>query len=152
MAALIFSVHCSFIASAYQRDGVVTVHLNIVLQVPFESEHKFMATVHAPSRPGGKRVLLVKGAPDRVMPMCSGQLRGDAAAHMANPLVALDKGAWEHAQEELSSKGLRVLAICRWGGCGGLIERVFLFQPRLFKVFYTPVLYCLSRVVLPSHF
>ena len=88
-----------------------------------------MATVHAPSRPGGKRVLLVKGAPDRVMPMCSGQLRGDAAAHMANPLVALDKGAWEHAQEELSSKGLRVLAICRWGGCAAWRRRCSLPPP-----------------------
>ena len=28
-----------------------------VVSVPFESEHKFMATVHAPARPGGKRIM-----------------------------------------------------------------------------------------------
>jgi magnesium-transporting ATPase (P-type) len=28
-----------------------------VVSVPFESEHKFMATVHAPTRPGGKRIM-----------------------------------------------------------------------------------------------
>ena len=30
--------------------------------IPFESEHRFMATLHAPS--SGEQVLLVKGAPD----------------------------------------------------------------------------------------
>ena len=64
--------------------------------------------------PGGKRVLYVKGAPDRVMPMCSGQLKGDGIAHMSSPLAPLEKGVWEHAQEQLSSKGLRVLALCRY--------------------------------------
>jgi magnesium-transporting ATPase (P-type) len=35
-----------------------------VLSVPFESEHKFMATVHQEG-PGGNRVMYMKGAPDR---------------------------------------------------------------------------------------
>ena len=35
-----------------------------VLSVPFESEHKFMATVHKEG-PGAERVMFVKGAPDR---------------------------------------------------------------------------------------
>lgn len=71
--------------------------------VPFESEHKFMATVHDD---GGRRVLYVKGAPDRLMPLCTGQV---AEAGVA----AFDEKLWRSCQEELSSQGLRVLALCR---------------------------------------
>lgn len=45
-----------------------------LLSVPFESEHKFMASVQ--QGPGGERVMYVKGAPDRVIPMCTTQVRG----------------------------------------------------------------------------
>ncbi|KIY95681.1 ATPase, P-type (transporting), HAD superfamily, subfamily IC [Monoraphidium neglectum] len=88
--------------------------------VPFESEHKFMATVH---EYGGRRVLLVKGAPDRLLPMCSAQLRGDGAAEVEGAglegsaaTAPLEEGMWVRAQEELSSQGLRVLALCRSAG------------------------------------
>ena len=74
-----------------------------------------MATVHAPARPGGKRVMYVKGAPDRIMPMCAGQLRGEGIRHLSEgaALDPLDCDHWMRAQEHLSSKGLRVLALCR---------------------------------------
>ncbi len=42
-----------------------------VAAVPFESEHKFMGTVH---EEGGKKIIYVKGAPDRLLPMCSHQV------------------------------------------------------------------------------
>lgn len=56
--------------------------------VPFESEHKFMATIHEESdsaidmngivsmrgtKGQSKRIIFVKGAPDRLFPMCSSQ-------------------------------------------------------------------------------
>ena len=84
--------------------------------VPFESEHKFMATINSV---GGKRVLFVKGAPDRIMPMCAGQLTGDSVAELESAgavgakLAPLDNAFWTKAQEELSSQGLRVLALCK---------------------------------------
>lgn len=82
-----------------------------VHSVPFESEHKFMATVH---QVGPKRVIYVKGAPDRIMPMCAGQLKGDTLADVhTNSMAPLDTGFWQHAQEQLSSRGLRVLALCK---------------------------------------
>jgi magnesium-transporting ATPase (P-type) len=99
--------------------------------VPFESEHKFMATVHEYS---GRRVLLVKGAPDRLLPMCSAQLRGDGAAEVEGAglegsaaTAPLEEGMWVKAQEELSSQGLRVLALCRcvrvvWDRDGGFVD------------------------------
>ena len=57
-----------------------------VSSVPFESEHKFMATIHEDTEgenaasPSGerkgpnKRIIYVKGAPDRLFPMCDTQL------------------------------------------------------------------------------
>eukprot|EP00775_Hariotina_reticulata_P011376 gene11376-11525_t len=76
--------------------------------VPFESEHKFMATVH---QEGGQRVLYVKGAPDRLLPMCCGQLSQEDSLQAAP--APLDVKFWQKAQAEMSKQGLRVLALCR---------------------------------------
>lgn len=74
---------------------------------------QFMATVH--TEPDGRRVLYVKGAPDRLMPLCKSQLIGAGDVTQTAPL---DPSFWQHAQAGLSSKGLRVLALCRWGDGG----------------------------------
>ncbi|MFQ3787243.1 cation-translocating P-type ATPase [Halomonas sp. A29] len=68
--------------------------------IPFESERKYMATLNELE---GKR-LLVKGAPDRLLEMCH-KVRGvDGDAE-------LDHGEWEERIHDLSSRGLRVLAL-----------------------------------------
>ncbi|KUJ86607.1 MAG: ATPase P [Halomonas sp. 54_146] len=69
--------------------------------IPFESEHKFMATVH---NIDGEQRVLVKGAPDRLLEMCS-------HAHGPSGSSPLENDVWEARIEELSSLGLRVLAI-----------------------------------------
>jgi magnesium-transporting ATPase (P-type) len=74
---------------------------------------QFMATVH--TEPDGRRVLYVKGAPDRLMPLCKSQLTGAGDVTQTAPL---DPSFWQHAQAGLSSKGLRVLALCRCGDIG----------------------------------
>eukprot|EP00775_Hariotina_reticulata_P003424 gene3424-3696_t len=81
--------------------------------VPFESEHKFMATVH--QEEGSKRVLYVKGAPDRLLPMCCLQLQQDVDSLERNSagVQVLDVRSWQSAQAEMSKQGLRVLALCR---------------------------------------
>ena len=79
--------------------------------VPFESEHKFMATVHLE---GDKRVMFVKGAPDRLLTLCSAQVAGDDQPQLAR----LDLHFWQQAQADLSSQGLRVIALCRWAEDG----------------------------------
>jgi magnesium-transporting ATPase (P-type) len=77
-----------------------------IASVPFESEHKFMATMH---QDGAKRVMYVKGAPERLLPICSSQVDKDDQ----NQTGDVDAKMWANAQAELSSQGLRVLAICR---------------------------------------
>jgi hypothetical protein len=52
------------------------------------------------------------------MPMCCGQLRSDSVADIdaarTADLAPLDTAFWSRQQEELSSQGLRVLALCRY--------------------------------------
>src|SRR5690606_34561909 len=43
--------------------------------IPFESEHRFMATLHNDAE--GQPWIFVKGAPERIMEMCSHQLGND---------------------------------------------------------------------------
>ncbi|MBX3734816.1 MAG: cation-transporting P-type ATPase [Verrucomicrobiae bacterium] len=70
--------------------------------IPFESENKYMATLHRV--PGGDVRLLVKGAPDRLLDRCAGQGGGEDGDQ------ALDRNHWEREIEALSNEGLRVLA------------------------------------------
>lgn len=71
-----------------------------------------MATMH--TEPDGRRVMYVKGAPDRLMPLCKTQVA--AANGNGSGVVPLDPGFWQRAQAGLSSQGLRVLALCRCAG------------------------------------
>lgn len=76
--------------------------------IPFESEHKFMASVH--SGPGSKRQMLVKGAADRMIELCKSQFNGDSM----DTTGPIDKKFWHTAASQLGSRGLRVLALCLW--------------------------------------
>lgn len=66
--------------------------------IPFESEHKFMATAHG-------SVVFVKGAPDVIMNFCSRQQLDSGTA------VPVDRAFWEKKNEEIARKGQRVLAL-----------------------------------------
>ena len=70
--------------------------------VPFESEHKLMATLD--EFPDGARMIHVKGAPDRILDRCAAERAGDGSPR------PLDRTAWDARVEELSAEGLRVLA------------------------------------------
>ncbi|TVP79320.1 HAD-IC family P-type ATPase [Thioalkalivibrio sp.] len=70
--------------------------------IPFESERQFMATLD--SGPEGESRIHVKGAPDRILEMCSSVRTADGEED-------LDAEAWEKQIEKLSSRGLRVLAV-----------------------------------------
>ncbi|OBK78490.1 HAD-IC family P-type ATPase [Mycobacterium sp. 1274761.0] len=72
--------------------------------VPFESANKFMVTLNA--TPGGEHYLYVKGAPDRLLDRSTTQAGGASTE-------PLDRTLWESRIDELSDKGLRVLAAAR---------------------------------------
>ncbi len=81
--------------------------------VPFDSAHKFMATLNEAS--DGSRAILVKGAPDRLLERSLTQ-RGDGGTQ------PLDLAFWEAAIDELSAQGLRVLAGARKATRGETVE------------------------------
>jgi magnesium-transporting ATPase (P-type) len=70
--------------------------------IPFESEHRFMATLH--HRHNGDAFVFLKGAPERVLEMCAHQRTVDGDQ-------PLDRNYWLARIEELAQQGQRVLAI-----------------------------------------
>jgi len=72
--------------------------------IPFESEHRYMATLHDD---GDARMLLLKGAPERVLQMCAHQMAPDGSDA---PLAADD---WHAAIEDQARAGRRVLALAQ---------------------------------------
>ncbi|WP_233236945.1 HAD-IC family P-type ATPase [Bordetella sp. LUAb4] len=80
--------------------------------IPFESEHKFMATLH---RASDGEMLLVKGAPEVIMAHCDRQ-------QTAQGIAALDRAYFINEGERLASQGERVLGLA-WLPQPGLAAR-----------------------------
>ncbi|MGF1724376.1 cation-transporting P-type ATPase [Photobacterium nomapromontoriensis] len=70
--------------------------------IPFESEHRFMATLHHSHQ--GEAFIFLKGAPERVMEMCNQQQTNDGT-------TAIDLAYWQQQTEHMAHNGQRVLAI-----------------------------------------
>jgi len=70
-----------------------------VNQIPFESERRFMATIH--ESPEGGRQVWLKGAPERVLEL----------AEVAWDGTELDRQLWLERADALAAKGQRVLAV-----------------------------------------
>jgi magnesium-transporting ATPase (P-type) len=71
--------------------------------IPFESEHKFMATLHKPTT--GGEVLFVKGAPEVILDHCNRQQT------VNGQVASLDRAHFMEASDELAAQGERVLAL-----------------------------------------
>ena len=71
--------------------------------IPFESEHKFMATLHRAA--DGQEVLFVKGAPEVIMDHC------DRQQTVAGPPAPLDREHFMNVSDQLAAQGERVLAL-----------------------------------------
>ena len=69
-------------------------------EIPFDAQHRYMATLHR--LPDGGRVVLVKGAPERILAMCANQ-EGEHGPE------ALDEAYWITRIAEAASAGERVL-------------------------------------------
>jgi magnesium-transporting ATPase (P-type) len=89
----------------------------IIAEVPFSSEYKFMSTVHEPilENDGAdymdELIVHVKGAPDRLIPLCKYQAKCGSFAKA--DLEPCDTNFWIEQIAVLSSHGLRVLALTR---------------------------------------
>jgi magnesium-transporting ATPase (P-type) len=70
--------------------------------IPFESEHRFMATLHHSHSNGS--FIFIKGAPERLLEMCISQRTLDGEQ-------ALDKEYWLDKIDKMAQQGQRVLAI-----------------------------------------
>ena len=70
--------------------------------ISFESEHRFMATLHHDE--AGGAVIYVKGAPERLLQMC--QWQRTSAGDQPLPV-----SFWQGRIEELASQGQRLLAV-----------------------------------------
>jgi potassium/sodium efflux P-type ATPase len=88
------------------KAGLDQIHCNSQFPrtdaIPFESQHRFMATLHHDH--AGHGFIYLKGAPERVLDMCHQQrMRGED--------VPLDKSYWEISMHNMASRGQRLLAI-----------------------------------------
>ncbi|GAB3379240.1 cation-transporting P-type ATPase [Azotobacter armeniacus] len=73
--------------------------------IPFESEHRFMATFHRDA--DGDPWIFVKGAPERIIEMCTSQLGHEGEA-------PLNADYWRRMATDTAAHGLRLLALaCR---------------------------------------
>ena len=70
-------------------------------EIPFESEHRFMATLHHDHT--GHTAVLLKGAPERVLDLCTDDGSGQP----------LDRDAWQTRMHRAAGAGQRVLALAR---------------------------------------
>ncbi len=83
----------------YKKSGLTGAGKSRIATLPFDSQYKYMATL---IEEGGQTLLLVKGAPDRLLAMSTQQrtAAGD---------VPLDPGCWESAMSITAGKGQRLL-------------------------------------------
>ena len=70
--------------------------------IPFDSQHKFMATLHHSHE--GEAIIYLKGAPEQVLQMCHTQ-------RMTCGDEPLDSAFWHKQIDTLASQGQRVLAV-----------------------------------------
>lgn len=70
--------------------------------IPYESEHKFMATLHHDH--AGNGFIYVKGAPEKILNMCTSQ-------RMNNRIEALNLAYWNERIVELARQGQKVIAL-----------------------------------------
>ncbi|KAG0320836.1 hypothetical protein BGZ97_012725 [Linnemannia gamsii] len=80
-----------------------------VFEVPFNSENKWAMTIHDKSHDHGRFTLLMKGAPERILRLCSTILINGSAV----PLTAEYAKAYDEMYALMASKGHRVLAFAQ---------------------------------------
>ena len=70
--------------------------------IPFESEHRFMATLHHDHT--GHGLIYLKGAPERILALCAQQRGSDGDQ-------AIVASHWLQVSESIAARGMRLLAV-----------------------------------------
>ncbi len=81
----------------YERDALPRTDV-----IPFESEHRFMATLHHDH--AGHGLIYLKGAPERVFELCATQWQEGEPR-------PLQREGWQRAMDEAAGEGMRLLAV-----------------------------------------
>lgn len=84
------------------NESVLNHEWTRVDMLPFESEKRYMATLH--HHVDGAIALMVKGAPERIISYAKYQ-------QTENGSVEIDQPQWQQAAEDFAKKGMRVMAL-----------------------------------------
>ncbi|SNT00423.1 plasma-membrane calcium-translocating P-type ATPase [Micrococcales bacterium KH10] len=98
------------IAALAAKSGVEPAGWQRRATLPFESAHKYMAVYAGRDADATGGLVLVKGAPDRVLARCATQRNADGEVE------PLDEAYWNEWIERLSNQGLRVLGAAQRDG------------------------------------
>lgn len=71
--------------------------------IPFDAKHRYMAVLHHDHEEHA--CIHVKGAPERILAMCSAQRASDGSSH------AVDADYWHKRMDDIAAQGQRVLAL-----------------------------------------
>lgn len=82
-----------------------------VFELPFNSDTKWHMSIHTKPHARGRLTLLMKGAPERVLALCSHILTGDEGECVE--LTDAYKTAYNEAYEHMASRGHRVLGFAQ---------------------------------------
>ncbi len=81
---------------------VSSFHLPRLDEIPFESENRYMATLHEENE--NSNIIYVKGSPEKITEMCQGQYNGTDVTDLENDKIL-------ETASNMASEGLRVIAM-----------------------------------------
>ncbi|EQL00016.1 cation-transporting ATPase pma1 [Ophiocordyceps sinensis CO18] len=96
-------------ASSTRRSDEAT-KLPRVAHIPFNSNNKWMLTLHQTTEPSNEYRVFVKGAPDVLLPACNKYW--SKKSNSVQPLDASARAAFTRYQDSLSGNAERVIVLC----------------------------------------
>ncbi|KAI9503504.1 hypothetical protein BX070DRAFT_239236 [Coemansia spiralis] len=97
-----------------------------VFEIPFNSANKWMLTVHKLEHQNGPLTLLIKGAPERILRLCTTILFSNEIV----PLTEEHKRQYDETYEYMASRGHRVLAFAQLQLDGGEFPEGYVFNKK----------------------
>jgi P-type Ca2+ transporter type 2C len=82
-----------------QKGGFVDTKYKRIDSVPFESEHKYMATLNQVE---DEKIIFLKGAPERLLEMCHKEMTDKGE-------MEIDRKEWAAKMEQIAGQGMRMI-------------------------------------------